>query len=80
MAGVICPAIIGMNEVGVGRTCPIYGNGVPGGRVGYGERATVSSSAIFRTTSAGVVMMNPGMSSLIMERSVGSVVEVVFPT
>jgi hypothetical protein len=47
MAGVICPAIIGTDDVGVGRTWPSQGNGAPGGRVEYRERAIVSSSAIY---------------------------------
>ncbi len=65
--------------MGVGRTWPIQGNSAHGKRVVSRERATVSSSAIFRTTSAGVVMRNPKVSFLIMERFVGSVVDVVIP-
>jgi hypothetical protein len=79
MAGVIWPAIIGIDEVGVARTYPRQGNGAPGGRVGSGESAMVSSSSIFFFTETGSVMRSPVSSSLIMERSVGSVLVFVFP-
>ena len=42
ITGVICPEIIGTEEVGVGRTRPSQGNGDLEGIVGSGERATVS--------------------------------------
>jgi hypothetical protein len=76
MAGVMCPAIIGIDEVGVARTWPRQRNGAPGGRVGSGESAFVSSAAIFLITSGGSVMRRPVALSLIMERSVGSVLVV----
>jgi len=79
MAGVICPAIIGTDDVGCGRTWPSQGNGAPGERVGSRERAIDSSSAIFFTNSGGFVMRSPEASSLIMERSVGSVLVFWFP-
>ena len=47
--------------------------------MGSGESATVSSAAIFFTASGGSVMRNLVVSSLIMERSVGSVFVVVLP-
>jgi hypothetical protein len=47
--------------------------------VGSGESAIVSSAAIFFTNSGGSVMKNPVASSLILERSVGSVLVVVLP-
>ena len=71
--------IIGMDGVGVGRTRPSKGNGAPGGRAGSGERATVSSYDILFTTSDGVVIRRHVVSSLIIERSVGSVELVVVP-
>ncbi len=49
------------------------------GRVGSGEIAMVSSSAIFVTTSSGFVIRSHEASSLIMERSVGSVFLFGFP-
>jgi hypothetical protein len=79
MAGVICPAIIGTDEVGVAWTFPCQGNGAPGRRVGSGESAVVSSSTIFLITDVGSVMRSPVTSSLIMERSVGSVLVFVLP-
>ena len=79
MAGVICPAIIGTDEVGVAWTIPCQGNGAPGGRVGSGESAVVSSSTIFLFTDVGSVMRSPVTSFLIMERSVGSVLVFVLP-
>ena len=72
------PAIIGTEEVGVARTKAPHGNGAPGGRVGSGESAIVSSSAIFLTTACGSVMRIPFSASLMMERSVGSVLHAVF--
>ena len=42
--------------------------------MGSGERAIVSISAIFFTTSGGFVMRSPEASFFIMERSVGSVI------
>ena len=77
--GVMCPAIIGTDEVGVARTEARQGNGAPGGRVGSGESAFVSSSASFRITACGSVMRIPSASSLMMERSVGSVLDDVLP-
>jgi hypothetical protein len=47
--------------------------------VGSGERAIVSSSSIFFTASGGFVMRSPEASSLIMERSMGSVLVFGFP-
>ena len=47
MAGVLCPVIIGTDEVGVARTEARQGNGAPTGRAGSGESAFESSSAIF---------------------------------
>ena len=79
MAEVIYPAIIGTDDVGVGRTWLSQGNGTPGGRVGSRDRAIVSSSAIFFTTSGAFVVRSPEASSLIMERSVGSVLVFWFP-
>ena len=79
MGCVMWPVIIGTEEAGVARTWPRHGNGAPGGRVGFGESAIVSIAAIFFTTSGGSVMRNPVASSFMMERSVGSVLDIVFP-
>ena len=79
IAGVFCLDIIGTDEIGVSRTRPSQENGAPGGSIGSGERATVSICASFLTTSAGVVMRRPDVSSLRMERSVGIVVEYLSP-
>ena len=76
---VICPAIIGTDDVGAGLTWPSHGKGAPSGRMGYGERAFVSSSVIFVTTSLGFVMSSPETSSLMTERFVGSVFSLGFP-
>ena len=79
MAGVMWPDIVGTEEMGVARTEARQGNGASGGRVGSGESAIVSSSASFRTTACGSVMRIPSASSLMMERSVESVLDVVLP-
>ena len=43
------------------------------------ESAFISFAAIFFTTSDGSVMRNPVASPFVMERSVGSVLVIVFP-
>ncbi len=47
--------------------------------MGSGARAMLSNSAIFFTTSCGSVMSRHVVSSLIMERSVGSVLVFSIP-
>ena len=59
VAGVICPDIIGTQKVGNGRTWPSKAKKTPGGSVGYGERAAVSSYVIFVVNSVRVVIRRP---------------------
>ena len=80
MAGVICPISNSTEEVGVGWTWPSQWNGAPGGSVGSGERAVVSSSVSCVNTSDGVVRRRSDFTSLKMERSVGSVGLSVVPS
>ena len=80
MVGGMYPEIIGISEVGVGRTRSSQGKGAPGGRVGPGDKATVSVSAIFVITSVGEVTRNPVTLSLIIERSVGRKGESLSPS
>ena len=71
MAGVMHSEIIGVNDAGVGWTCPSQGKGAPGGSVGSGDRTAVSICVILATTSSGAVMRRPVVSSRITERFVG---------
>ncbi len=71
MIGVIHPEIIGIEDAGVGRTCPSHGNGAPGGRVGSGEWAAVSNCVILATTLSGAVIRRPVVLSRITKRYVG---------
>ena len=71
IVGVIHPEIIGVDDVGVERTCPSHRKGAPGGSVGSGDRATDSICVVLATTSSGVVMRRPVVSSRMMERSAG---------
>jgi len=70
MAGVIWPISIGAKEVGVGRTLSSHGNGAPGGSVGSGDRAVVSSFFRCDVTSVGVTSIRLDVSSRRTERSV----------
>ncbi len=79
MAGVMCPAIIGIHELGVGWTWPSQGNGALEGRVGSGERAIVSCSSIFFTASIGFVIRSPVDSFFIIERSMRNVLVFMLP-
>ena len=73
MVGVFGPTSIGIEEVGVGRTWASHGNGAPGGSVGSGDRAFVSSFSSCAMTSAGVVSSRPDVSSRRTERSAGRI-------
>jgi hypothetical protein len=73
IAGVIRPINIRTEEVGLGRTWPIQGNGALGGSVGSGESAIVSICVSWVNTSGKVVRRRPDFSFRRMERSVGSV-------
>ena len=79
IAKVICPEIIGTEKTGVDWTRPSQGNIAPEGKVGFGERATVFICVILVTTSDRVVMSRPAVSSLRIERSMGSLVEALAP-
>ena len=72
IAGVMHPEIIGMVYRWLGVMWESHGNGAPDERVGSGERAVVSSFSTCLITSFGSVMRLPEMSSLMIERSVGS--------
>ena len=71
MVGVIHPEIIAAEAAGVGWMCPSQGKGTPGGRVGSGDRATVSICVISAITSFGAMMRRPVVLSRITERLVG---------
>jgi hypothetical protein len=71
MVGLIQQEIIGIEDVGIGRTYAIQVKGAPGGSVRSGDRAAVSILVILETTSSGVVMRRPVVSSRTTERYVG---------
>jgi hypothetical protein len=75
IAAVIFLDIIGTEEVGGGLTWPTQGNRALGGSAGYRERATFFICANVFATSESDVTSRPAVSSRMIERSVGSVVE-----
>jgi len=75
----IAGVILGTDDVGVGLTRPSQGNSAPGGRVGFGDRASISSCVTLFATLDGVMIRSHVVSSLIIERSVGRVEWVEVP-
>ena len=63
--------IIGTVCLRMGETWESHGKGAPGGSVGSGERALVSSFCTWAMTSDGSVMSWPVVSSRTIERFVG---------
>ncbi len=80
MARVIQLEIIGIEDAGVRRTCPNHGKRAPGGSVGSGDRAAVSTCSILATISSGAVMRQSVVSSRVMERSMGRILVSFFPS
>ncbi len=60
--------------MGAGRTWASQGNEAPGGKVGFGDKAPISSYVSLCMISSVVVMRRPDCSSIMTERSVRSVV------
>jgi len=71
--GMMWPINIGIEEVGVGRTCQSHGNGARRGIAGSGESDVVSIFLSCVITSDGEVRRRPNASSRRTDGSVGMV-------